>query len=202
MRGTASRFGGAVDRRPSAASRSSAAKRQVVAHRHRQHQAVGLAVLRHQRDADVGALGARAGSAIATGWPSTAPRRSRRAARRTAPAGARAGPGRRARRGRRSRRRAAASSMSCSRSVHDEAAHLEARRRLARGACAGLGGKTLLDVAADHHLDDLVVGLRCRPRRSRRCGRCGTPSSRRPARRSRACGARCRRSPGPRRAGA
>ncbi len=37
---------------------------------------------------------------------------------------------------------------------------------------------------------------------ARRCGRCGTPCTRRRARRSRACDGRCRRSPGPRRAGA
>ena len=72
----------------------------------------------------------------------------------------------------------------------------------ARARRAACGGKTCAVFAADHQLDDLVVGLGARPRRSRRCGRCGTPCSRRRARRSRACGARCRAAPGPPRAAA
>ena len=65
------------------------------------------------------------------------------------------------------------------------------------GARAGLRREDVAVFAADHHLDDLVVGLGARRDRSRRCGRCGTPCIRRRARRSRACGARCRAAPDP-----
>ena len=71
-------------------------------------------------------------------------------------------------------------------------------RRRRGGAVRAWAERRALIVAADHQLDDLVLGRACPWRRSRRGGRCGTPSSRRPAPRSRACGARCRGAPGPR----
>ena len=56
---------------------------QVLAHRHRQHQPFGLAVLRDQRHADAVAACAAAGLPIVTGLPSTSTSPDSRAARRT-----------------------------------------------------------------------------------------------------------------------
>ena len=67
---------------------------------------------------------------------------------------------------------------------------------------AGLRREDVAVFAADHHLDDFVVGLGAGRVGRDVAGRCGTPCTRRPVRRSRACGARCRAAPGPRRAAA
>ena len=88
------------------------------------------------------------------------------------------------------------SEMSFSRSVQDKSRHSSTGARPDRRR-GGFWRKDIAVFAADHHLDDFVVGLRVRPRRSRRCGRCGTPCIRRRARRSRACDARCRAAPCP-----
>ena len=174
---------------------------EVVAHRHRQHQALGLAVLRDQRHADAAGAWPRAGCAMRHRLavdPHLAARR--RAARRTAPAAARAGPGRRGRRGptispapQLKRDVVAAGRPSSRPRTSSTGGAGSAARR-------GLRRKDVAVFAADHQLDDLARRSWCPPRRSRRCGRCGTPCSRRPARRSRACGARCRASARPSRA--
>ncbi len=164
-------------------------EREVVAHRHRQHQAFGLAVLGDQRHADLRALGvARAADVhrLAVDQQFAA---ACRAARRTAPAAARAGPGRRGRRGRSPRRRAACSEMSSSRSSQRRwrtsrrgAASARGARGRAAGtpplysrpiissttSCVGLGaGRVACDAAAvaEHRafvgeLGDLVHAVR------------------------------------------
>ena len=114
---------------PTGEMRSSAAKRQVVADRHRQHQPLGLAVLRDQRHADRAPPSPRAGSSGRRARRRRGSRRRRRAARRTAPAEARAAPARRGRRDPRPRRPGREKEMSRSRSGPAEAADLEQRRR-------------------------------------------------------------------------
>ena len=200
MRSTASRSAAAVDDAP-ARQPVERRERQVVAHRHRQHQALGLAILGDQRHADRPCAWRRSGRAIVDRrCRRSTPRRSCRAARRTARAAARAGPARRGRRGRPPRRRAA------ERHVAEpvgpvEPARLEKRRRVARRA-----RRARRERGARPRVRSSARRSRrrtwSRPGSSRRCGRCGTRCTRRPARRSRASGARCRRARAPRRAAA
>ncbi len=134
----------------------------VVAERHRQHQPFRLAVLRDERHADRAATSPRCGLEGATGAPATrispeTPRNtpnsassssrwpcpSRPPSPTTSPAWA-------------------WNEMSRRRSAQLRPPDLDERRRgrLSRGG--GFGGKTWLELPADHHLDDLVVGLRPR----------------------------------------
>ena len=192
-------LGGAVD---DAARRDAVegGEGEVVAHRHRQHQPLGLAVLGDQRHADAGARAGR-GWRCATGLPSTstlpleaaqhAEERQQQFALALAVEAAEADD------------LAAAdrrSEMSRSRSVQARPRHSSTGVAAARrGRCAaGRRGCTRGRSSSRR----LPRRSWCRPRRSRRCGRCGTRCIRRRARRSRACGARCRGAPALRRAAA
>ena len=75
-------------------------ERQVLAHRHRQHQPLGLAVLGDQRHADPRPTAPPPGCRSTPACRRPGSRPAARAARRRRPAAARAGPGRRVRRGR------------------------------------------------------------------------------------------------------
>ena len=132
---------------------------EVVAHRHRQHQAFGLAVLGDQRHADRLALrGARAGDRdrlavdqhLAGHAAQHAEQRQQQLALALAVEAAEADHLAGARR---------RSEMSRSRSVQHEVAHFEHAARASLGARGGLRRKDVAVFAADHHLDDFVVGL-------------------------------------------
>ena len=193
-------LGGAVDD----AARRQPVERgegEVVAHRHRQHQPFGLAVLGDQRHADCRRRLACAGLAMRAGLPSisTSPGAAAQHAEQRqqqlalALAVEAAEPDHLARARPRARCRAAGRSRT--------AAALRApawRRRAAGAASAGRHGCIRGRSSARRPR----CRSWCRPCRWRRCGRCGTPCSRRRARRSRACGARCRAAPAPPGAGA
>ena len=174
---------------------------EVVAHRHRQHQPFGLAVLRDQRHADPLASSRRAD------WRSTPACRRSAISPRDAAQHAEE----------RQQQLALALAVEAAEPDHlarpdderdvlqpvgpGQVAHLErpaACRPAPAAASAGRHGC----IRGRSSSRRPRCRSWCRPRRSRRCGRCGTPCIRRRARRSRACGARCRGAPGPPRAAA
>ena len=171
-------------------------ERKIVADRHRQHQALGLPVLRNQRHADVGDAAAFAGllsvdrlarlSRSCQSQPLSTPKSASRSSRCPCPSRPprpTTSPGRMAR------------LMSLRRPVQTEFRHSSTgRASRSVGAPVSAGRRSCIRGRSSSRRCRRRSW--CRRQRSPHCGRCGTPCSRRQAPRSRACGARCRASRG------
>ena len=183
-------FGGRVDDAP-ARQAAERGEGEVVAHRHRQHQALGLAVLGDQRHADLLALRVvRAGDGDG---PAVDPHLARRAAQHAE-----------------ERQQQLALALAVESAEADHLAGAQSQRDVvqpvgpARGGAPRAAARASLGRARGSAPEtrrctrgrSSARRPRCRsscpPRSSRRCGRCRTPCTRRRARRSRASGARCR----------